>query len=67
MFLYSNAVEIFDDMGLKDPEVRKFWKKKLKLSRPSFNFGAKQKSELQNFVLEVLQVLPNLLGIQVPF
>ncbi len=27
-------------------------KKKLKLSRPRFTFGAKQKSELQNFALE---------------
>ena len=32
---------------MRDPE-----KKYLKLSRPRFNFGAKQKSELQNFVLE---------------
>ncbi len=35
-------MEIFDDMGVKDPEVRK----KLKLSTPRFNFGAKQESEL---------------------
>ncbi len=45
-------MEIFDDMGVKDPEVQKFRKKNLKLSRPRFNFGAKQKSELKNFVLE---------------
>ena len=38
-------------MGVRDPEVGKFWKK-IELSRPRFNFGAKQKSELQNFVLE---------------
>ena len=45
-------MEIFDDMGVKDPEVQKFRKKNLKLSRLRFNFGAKQKSELKNFVLE---------------
>ena len=45
-------MEIFDDMGLRDPEVGKFQKNNLKLSRPRFNFGVKQKSELQNFVLE---------------
>ena len=45
-------MEIFDDMGVRDPEVGKFQKNNLKLSRPRFNFGAKQKSELQNFVLE---------------
>ena len=37
------------DFGI--PEVGKF-KNNLKLSRPRFNFGAKQKSKLQNFVLE---------------
>ncbi len=58
-FLYPPAVtdfryivEMFDDMGMKDPEVGKFRKNKLTLSRPRFNLGAKQKSELQNFVLE---------------
>ncbi len=45
-------MEIFDDMGVRGPEVEKFQKNYLKLSRPRFNFGAKQKSELQNFVLE---------------
>ncbi len=45
-------MEIFYDMGVKDPEVQKFRKKNLKLSRLRFNFGAKQKSELKNFVLE---------------
>ncbi len=45
-------MEIFDDMGVRDPEVRKFRKNDLKISRPRFNFGTKQKSELQNFVLE---------------
>ncbi len=45
-------MEIFDDMGVRDPKVGKFRKNNLKLSRPWFNFGAKQKSELQNFVLE---------------
>ncbi len=45
-------MEIFDDMGVKDPEVQKFRKKNLKSSRLRFNFGAKQKSELKNFVLE---------------
>ena len=39
-------------MGVRDPEVGKFRKNNLKLSRPRFNFGAKQKSELLNFVLE---------------
>ncbi len=34
------------------PTLGKFRKNNLKLSRPRFNFGAKQKSELQNFVLE---------------
>ena len=45
-------MEIFDDMGVRDPEVEKFREKNLRLSMPRFNFGAKQKSELQNFVLE---------------
>ena len=45
-------METFDYIGVRDPEVRKFWKNNLKLSRPRFNFGTKQKSELQNFVLE---------------
>ncbi len=45
-------MEIFDDMGVKEPEVGKFRKKYLKLSRPRFNFGAKQKSEPHNFALE---------------
>ena len=45
-------MEIFDDMGVRDPEVRKFRRNNLKLSRPRFNFCAKQKSALQNFVLE---------------
>ncbi len=39
-------------MGVRDPEVGKFQKNNLKSSRPRFNFDAKQKSELQNFVLE---------------
>ena len=39
-------------MGVRDPEVRKFRKNNSKLFRPRFNFGAKQKSELKNFVLE---------------
>ena len=39
-------------MRMRDPEVRKFWKNNLKSSRPRFNFGAKQKSEFQNFVME---------------
>ncbi len=39
-------MEIFDDMGLKDPEVRKFKKKNLSYLGQGLTF------ELQNFVLE---------------
>ncbi len=45
-------MEIFDDAGVKDPNVRKFLKKILDSFRPRVNFGAKQKVELQIFVLK---------------
>ena len=48
----SKIFFLFFRLRVRDPEVGKFRKKNLKLSRPSFNIGAKQKSELQNFVLE---------------
>ncbi len=50
--IFLESSDIGCNMGVKDPEVGKFREKKLKLSRPRFNFGARQKSELPNFVLE---------------
>ncbi len=46
-------MEIFDGAGVVNQnEVEKFRKNFLKLFRPRANFGAKEKVELQNFVLE---------------
>ncbi len=47
---YRNTVEIFDDMGLRIPKAKN--SEKMELFGPRFNFGAKQMSELQNFVLK---------------
>ncbi len=40
-------MEIFDDMGVRDPEVGKFQKNILKLSRPRVITGAKEKFEFE--------------------
>ncbi len=45
-------MEIFKGAGVKHHDVEKFWKLVLVLFRPKVNFGAKQKVELQTFVLE---------------
>ncbi len=49
---YSCITEICDGTGVRDPEVGKIPKIFFELFRPRVNFGAKQKSELKNFVLE---------------
>ena len=43
--------EIFDGAGVNKNEVERFKKNFLELSRPRVNFGAKEKVELQTFVL----------------
>ncbi len=44
--------EILLWQGVNDPKIGLFRKFSLKLFRPNVNFGAKQKSAMQNFLLE---------------
>ncbi len=45
-------MEICDDTGVKDPEVRRFQIFFFELFRPRVNFDGKQKADLQNLVPE---------------